>query len=66
MMLININKEFNLWYYYSNFSFKSDSKGETGTSCHTELVVKKLITQSIYTNRKFFFYTVDCWRNINL
>jgi len=37
--------------------------GETA-SCHTGLIVKKLITQ--YMSENSFFYTVDCWRNINL
>jgi len=30
--------------------------GETGASCHTGLVIKKLITQSIYTKFSFLYY----------
>jgi len=35
--------------------------GEFGASCYTGLIIRKLITQSIYV-KKFFFFTVDCWR----
>jgi len=30
--------------------------GETGAGCHTELIIKKLITQSIYARKSFFLY----------
>jgi len=43
---------------HPNLNFREDR------DCHTELVVKKLITQ--YMLESYLFYTVDCWRNINL
>jgi len=55
MMLININKEFNLWYYYSNFSLRfmfdnrrDRSKLSYGVSC------QKVYNSINICQKKFF------------
>jgi len=53
------SRKFKSWLMFFAISYL----GETGTCCHMELIVKKLITQSIYV-KNFLFYTIDCWRNI--